>query len=231
MNTIADKIIEFNKSLDFNSALPDRIRILNPFKENENTISFSSAFYKKYYNDNNPRYVIFGINPGRFGAGLTGIPFTDPKRLQTNCNINYNGVLAHESSSAFMYEVIKAYGGEEEFYKKFYLTNICPLGFTSMSRDGKSVNCNYFDSKELIQSIFNFIVKSIQKQIAFGIKTDICFCIGVGDNEPFLQTINKEFGLFKNIIALEHPRYIMQFKSKTKQEYINRYINAFKKII
>lgn len=75
---------------------------MNPFQENENIISISSSFYKKYYNDNNSRHLILGINPGRFGAGLTGIPFTDPKRLESNCNIKFNGALAHELSSVFV---------------------------------------------------------------------------------------------------------------------------------
>ncbi len=33
------------------------------------------------------RYLILGINPGRFGGGITGIPFTDPIRLQNICGI------------------------------------------------------------------------------------------------------------------------------------------------
>ncbi len=79
MVTVADRIIAFNKQLDFSGNLPDGISIMNPFKENDTIIPVSSAFYQKYYNDNNPRHLILGINPGRFGAGVTGIPFTDPK--------------------------------------------------------------------------------------------------------------------------------------------------------
>jgi hypothetical protein len=41
-----------------------------------------SSFYQKYYADNKKRSLIIGINPGRFGAGVTGIPFTDPIRLK-----------------------------------------------------------------------------------------------------------------------------------------------------
>jgi len=49
---------------------------MNPFRENPEALIVSGKFYKKYYNDNNPRFLILGINPGRFGAGVTGIPFT-----------------------------------------------------------------------------------------------------------------------------------------------------------
>ncbi len=172
--------------------------------------------------------MILGINPGRFGAGLTGIPFTDPKRLVANCGIEYNGISAHELSSVFVYDVIAAFGGEEMFYKNFYINSVCPLGFTSLSKKGKEVNYNYYDSKELTNCVYDFIMESIKKQIGFGINTDVCFCFGTGKNEKFLLEINNEFGFFRKIIALEHPRYIMQYKLKKKQQYIDKYIKAFK---
>jgi Domain of unknown function (DUF4918) len=31
---------------------------------------------------------------------------------------------------------------------------------------------------------------------------------------------------FNDIVALEHPRYIMQYKSKSKQIYIDKYISV-----
>lgn len=227
MKTLADKIISFNKNLNFNGSLPEGIRIMNPFKENKNIIETSSAFYKKYYNDQNVRHLILGINPGRLGAGLTGIPFTDPKKLVANCGINYSGNIAHEPSSVFIYDVIKKYGGEELFYKRFYINSVCPLGFTSLNKNGKEVNYNYYDSKELTEIVFNFIIRSIKKQISFGINTDLCFCFGKGKNEKFLHDINDQFGFFKKIVALEHPRYIMQYKLKLKQAYIGKYLEAF----
>jgi hypothetical protein len=227
MKTFADKVISYNLSLKFNGKLPEGIRIMNPFQEDENVIPISSSFYRKYYNDNHKRHLILGINPGRFGAGLTGIPFTDPKRLKEKCGIEFTGHLAHEPSSVFVYEVIKAFGGEEAFYNRFYINSICPLGFTSLGKNGKKVNYNYYDSKDLTQSVFDFIIANIQKQIGFGVHTDICYCLGTGKNEKFLLEINNQFGFFKKIIALEHPRYIMQYKSKSKEEYITKYLSAF----
>lgn len=226
METFADKIISFNNSLEFKGDLPKDIRIMNPFKENPSIMSTSSVFYKKFYSDNNTRHLVLGINPGRFGAGLTGIPFTDPKRLISNCGIEFVGNLAHEPSSVYVYEVINEFGGEVEFYNKFYINSVCPLGFTSV-KTGREVNYNYYDSKELTDSVFTFILESIKNQIAFGINTDICYCLGTGKNEKFLIEINNQFGFFKKIIGLEHPRYIMQYKSKIKETYISKYLNAF----
>lgn len=230
MKTFADKVIAFNKGINFTGILPVGISMMNPFKENENILPLSSSFYKKYYNDTRSRHFILGINPGRFGGGVTGIPFTDTKRLVEKCHIPYYGKETHEPSSVFVYEVIASYGGVEAFYNNFYINSICPLGFTAVGKNGKEINYNYYDSKELQNAVYDFIIESIQKQISFGIETDICFCFGNGKNEKFLQQVNEENHFFKKIIALEHPRFVMQYKSKSKQFYIDKYISAFKLI-
>jgi hypothetical protein len=230
MKTFADRVIGFNKKLDFKGKLPVGIGMMNPFKENKNILPLSSLFYKKYYNDGNSRHLILGINPGRFGGGVTGIPFTDTKRLVENCNIPYPDKSTHEPSSVFVYEVIEAYGGAEAFYKEFYINSICPLGFTSLGTNGKEINYNYYDSKELTNAVYDFIIKSIQQQISFGIETDVCFCFGNGKNEKFLRQLNEEQHFFKEIIALEHPRFVMQYKSKMKQFYVDKYLSAFAQI-
>ena len=89
MRTFADKVIEFNQALDFRGKLPEGIRIMNPFQEDAKITSIAASFYKKYYNDCDTRRLILGINPGRFGAGETGVPFTDTKRLTDQCGIKY----------------------------------------------------------------------------------------------------------------------------------------------
>ena len=225
--TFADKIITFNKELDFKGTLPEGISIMNPFKENPETNSLMEQFYRKYYNDYNKRHMILGINPGRFGGGVTGIPFTDSKRLKAVCNINYKGKETHEPSSVFVYEVIDAFGGAEKFYKHFYINSICPLGFTATGKNGKEINYNYYDNKALTAAVYDFIIENIQKQIDLGNDTDTCFCFGKGKNETFLRRLNDEKGFFKNIIALEHPRFIMQYKAMSKQQYIEKYLAAF----
>ncbi|HEX3009172.1 MAG TPA: uracil-DNA glycosylase family protein [Bacteroidales bacterium] len=204
---------------------------MNPFKDYEDVLSISSSFYRKYYKDHRRRHLILGINPGRFGGGLTGVPFTDPKHLVANCGLEYAGSSAHEPSSVFVYEVIKAFGGEDEFYGKFYIHSICPLGLTLLQSNGKEVNCNYYDSKELQASLFDFIVDNLRTQVSFDVYTDVCFCLGTGKNERFLKELNKQFAFFEKIISLEHPRYIMQYKSKQKEAYIQKYVDAFTSVL
>ncbi len=99
MKTFADRIIAFNQSLDFNGTLPAGIRIMNPFKEDPDILPVSAGFYRKYFDDSEPRHMILGINPGRFGGGVTGVPFTDSKRLKQECKLPYFGKETHEPSS------------------------------------------------------------------------------------------------------------------------------------
>lgn len=228
----ADRVTGLNKQLTYTGGpLPKGIRIMNPFRENTQTMGIVEAFYQKYYNDNLSRHIILGINPGRFGGGLTGIPFTDPKRLVSECHIPYTGKVSHEPSSVFVYEMINAYGGPEAFYKDFYINSPCPLGFASIDQKGKETNYNYYDSRELQDAVYPFIIENIRKQIDLGINTDTCICLGTGKNEKFLRKVNEQHCFFRKLIALEHPRYIMQYKSTTRHLYIEKYIAAFKRIL
>jgi len=230
METFAERIIAFNRSLDFTGSLPAGIGIMNPFRENEQVLPLSSSFYRKYYSDNRSRHLILGINPGRFGAGVTGIPFTDTKRLKNPCGIDYSGKVTHEPSSVFVYEVIEAYGGPEAFYNDFYINSVFPLGFVVQDESGKEKNYNYYDSKELTEAVYDFGVESLRKQLEMGVETDRCYCFGIGKNEKFIRALNEKYRFFGEIIALEHPRFVMQYKSRFKQEYIDKYLQAFSTI-
>ena len=42
--------------------------------------------------------------------------------------------------------------------------------------------------------------------------------------------LNNEKNFFKKIIPLDHPRYVMQYKSKLKLDYIDKYLKAFNNI-
>lgn len=230
--TFANKIIHFIEQLTYTGdSLPPGIRIMNPYQESEQAMEISKTFYHKYYNDNNKRHLILGINPGRFGAGLTGVPFTDTKRLMSECHIPYEGKVSHEPSSVFIYEMIHAFGGVKEFYSKLYINSLCPLGFTTIDDKGREKNYNYYDSPALIKATTPYIIENIHKQISLGVETDVCFCFGTGKNENFLRKLNKEHHFFGKIIALEHPRFIMQYKAKSMQLYIDKYLNAFSSVI
>ena len=230
--TFADKIIAFNASLKFNGSLPEHIAIMNPFKENDCAAAASEAFYKKYYNDQRPRFAILGINPGRFGAGITGVPFTDPIRLKDPCGITISSCPeAREPSSVFVYEIIKAYGGVKEFYKDWYINSICPLGFIKEKKPGRWVNYNYYDSAALLNAATPFILHTLPEQIACGLHKTICFCFGKDKNSACMRKFNAEGNFFEKIVPLEHPRYIAQYKSSEMKDYALKYAKEFKKTV
>ncbi len=224
--TFGEKVTAFYRQLEFRGQLPDGIQVMNPYREDPQVMSVIGQFCERFYDDCHSRTIILGINPGRYGAGATGIPFTDTKRLSSACGIKIDGKATHEPSSAFIYEMIETFGGVDAFYKKFYISAICPLGFTVTNRKGRVVNYNYYDSRALQKAVLGFIVDTLQRQLSFGIERSCCYCLGTGRNEAFLRQLNEKHGFFREVIALEHPRYIMQYKAKEKSRYIEKYIHA-----
>lgn len=224
--TFAERVISFNKGLKIDVQLPHKIEVMNPFEHNPNAMRISSLFYQKYYSDTQSRKLILGINPGRFGAGVTGIPFTDTKRLKSHCEIEFPGAQTHEPSSVFVYKVVEEYGGSEAFFNRFYINSVSPLGFVQKNKRDTLVNYNYYDSKALTQKLLPFIKQSIVEQTDFGIDCSNCYCLGSGKNYQFLDQLNRKLKIFGKIIPLEHPRYVMQYKSKLMNKYVEKYLSV-----
>jgi hypothetical protein len=216
--TFAARVLAFYKSLKINEKLPLGVEVLNPYQDND-AFNLCRKFYKKYYSDLNNRYIILGINPGRFGGGITGIPFTDPIKLENICGIPNTLPKKAELSADFIYAMILAYGGPEKFYSRFYFNSVSPLGFTFESK-----NLNYYDTPVLLKSLENFILQSLRKQIDFGINRDIAFCLGEGENFKYLKSLNDSEKFFSELIPLSHPRFVMQYKRKKVDAYILDYL-------
>lgn len=226
--TFAEKAIAFNSNLKYSGKLPENFQVLNPFVDNPETMQVMQKFYYKFYNDNKKRKFIIGINPSRHDAGITGVPFTDTKRLELVCGIPMSSAYSHEVSSVFIYEMIEAFGGVKNFYKNFYINSPFPLAIVRKTKEGKWLNVNYYDDKNLFESVKDFMIISLKKHISLGLDTSEVFILGK-KNADFIQIINKEQKLFGRLIVLEHPRFIQQYKSKEKQLYIDKYISALKK--
>ena len=222
--TFGEKVIAYHEQLEFMGVLPDKITMMNPFKESTLISDIAKVFYSKYYNDQQPRNLILGINPGRLGAGSTGIPFTDTKRLIEFCHIEIEDIKTHEPSSVFVYHLINAYGGVQAFYHDYYINSVCPLGFTITNEAGKEINYNYYDRKDLQEAVLPFIVENINKLIAMGCRREKAFCLGTGKNYKFLNQLNQDFHFFDEIVPLEHPRYIMQYKAKQIDFYLEDFV-------
>lgn len=223
--TFADRVIELNQKLTYSGLLPAGYKILNPFLDNPETFIVMCAFYKKYYNDNNKRKLIVGINPGRFGAGLTGVPFTDTKHLKSHCGIEMKSAHSHETSGLFVYDLIETFGGVEKFYAQFYINNAFPLAITHQNKKEKWVNANYYDEKPLIEMVNARIIEHLKKSIKLGLDDTVVFVLGKR-NAKFVEQINQKEHLFQRVEVLEHPRYIQQYKTKEKGFYIDKYLQV-----
>lgn len=227
--TFAQKVIQFDENLsNISIELPEDFKIINPFNgdKKESVHKIVTSFYKKFYNDRNNRRLILGSSPARRGTAVTGVPFEDAMHLQKETGIIIDKFYINKSSSGFLYEVIEKYGGCEKFYSDFYMNFVCPVGIVKINSKGKDVNCNYYDNKKLQEALYSLIINSIKAQIDFGIDTSVCYCIGSGKNYDFMTKINNKYHFFKKIIPLEHPRFIMQYNSKHKDEFLKKYLDA-----
>ena len=221
--SFGDKVINFNIELNFSGALPDGFKAINPYMDNPETMQVMQQFYHKFYSDNEQRKFIVGINPSRHGAGVTGVPFTDTKRLESVCGIKMESAHTHEISSVFMYDMIAEYGGAATFYKQFYINSPFPLAIVRKTKEGNWLNANYYDDASLFEMLKEFMILTLKNNISMGLDTSEVYVLGK-KNALFIQKLNKEAHLFEQLKVLEHPRYIQQYKSKEKQLYIDKYI-------
>jgi hypothetical protein len=216
-------LFTFYNNLQPPSTLPSDIEWLFPQKTSE-VKRVLQQFLFKYYNDSHPRKLLLGINPGRFGAGVTGVNFTAPLQLKKYCDIDHSFKMQSEISAEFIYEMIEAYGGPVKFYNDYFISSVCPLG---LIKNGK--NINYYDDKELCTTLDTFIIEQLKNLLKLPFDRTICYSIGGEKNFKYILRLNEQHQWFKNIQPLPHPRFIMQYKRKQKQQFIQFYLDLLKK--
>lgn len=219
--TFGDKLYDFYINQKIETPLPEGIEVLNPYHDKK-VKGYVRKFLDKFYNDNNKRTFIIGINPGRFGAGITGINFTDPVALKEHCGIDNDFPQKKELSSEFVYKAIDFIGGPKAFYNKYLLVAMSTLGYVK-----NGVNYNYYDDKELQKAVTPYVVENIWKQIEFGANRKAAVVMGTGKNFKFFDSLNKSHGFFDKTYVVEHPRYIMQYKRKQLNDYLKKYKEVF----
>ena len=221
--TWAEHLTDYYFHLQPPKKLPADIAWLYPQKDPLVRKIFEQ-FCFNYYNDQNPRRLFLGINPGRFGAGVTGVNFTAPRQLTEHCKIEHPFKDQSELSAEFIYEMIAAYGGAETFYRSFFIGSVCPLGFI---KHGK--NINYYDDKELLRTVEPFIIKNLKKLIDFRVDRSVCYSIGGEKNFKYLLSLNNRYQWFDEVLPLPHPRFIMQYRRRQKQQFIRQYLQLITK--
>jgi len=223
--TFSDGILEFFSTLKAPDYLPEGVEALWPFKKDE-VIRVMRAFYSQYFSDNEKRIFLIGINPGRFGAGVTGICFTDPPQLADDCGISHELKGGRELSSDFVYRTITAFGGAEAFYSRFYITALSPVGYI---RDGK--NLNYYDVKGMSEKLDAWMTDAMALQVAAGCNRKVAFSMGQGANFKQLTAFNQRHGFFDRVEPLPHPRWVMQYRRKRLEEFISLYVETLKQVL
>jgi hypothetical protein len=215
----SSEIYEFYSKLRPPKGLPVDVETLYP-QQDPAVMKLVKIFLEKYYSDNNPRTLILGINPGRYGAGTTGINFTAPRQLTRYCGIENSLRQQSELSAEFIYDMIEQYGGCELFYGHFFISSVSPLGFIK-----KGKNMNYYDDKKLQEAVTPFVVECINQQYAWNLNKKACICLGGEKNYKYLLSLNEKHGWFKEIHPLPHPRFILQYRRKQKDDYIRQYLD------
>lgn len=222
--SFSSKAIKYFLSLKSPAKLPGGVKVLNPYSLPE-VKKVVKNFYNTYYNDSNKRVYMIGINPGRFGGGLTGIAFTDPVALREHCGIANDLGTQAELSSLFVYEMINEFGSAARFFSNVFMTALFPL---ALLNDGK--NFNYYDDKKLFEIIKPELIKSLQSQIKFGAQNHKAIILGK-KNADYFKKLNDEFLFFNDFAVLDHPRYIMQYKLRKKDLYKSQYVDQINKAL
>lgn len=221
---LSQRLIDYFKCLETPKRLPRGIQALFPFQD-DTVESILKSFYEKYYSDENPRVLVLGINPGRLGAGITGISFTDPYHLEIECGISNPFDKKKELSSIFIYELIHSLGGVESFYSRFLISSVCPIGFIK-----KGINYNYYDDPALMRRLESYIVQSLKKHIALAKRSDVVFCLGKGKNFKYLNLLNQKYHFFDQIIPIPHPRWVLQYQRKNKDQIVRQIVEIFESL-
>jgi len=187
-------------------------------EKDQKVINIQKLFDETYYSDGFPKIVLCGINPGRKGAGIVGVPFVDPitldKRLPDN-NIIFD---RKQESSAQFFNKIVDYFGANFFYKHFYVTNISWFGFTKYG-----ININYYDLQHQAQEC---IYKNFKREIISFNPTTI-IPLGEKVEKSLTKIFNKSE--IKIESRLNHPSWCKigrEDECKTKYiELLGSYVN------
>jgi uracil-DNA glycosylase len=185
--TFTEKYSEILRSIN--------IGILSEFLDNKNNII---EFHKKYVQPNSPKIVMCGINPGRKGAGISGIPFIDTNSLSKMLPDISN--LKSEKSAKFFFSIVEELG-INEFYKNVHVTNMSWFGFYKLD---KGTNLNY---NSLPIEIQNVLIDKFVEEMDF-INPDVIIPIGDIVNWELLFNLKVKNRINAEIAQrLYHPAY------------------------
>lgn len=213
-----DRVMSFYDGLDRFRWATSEVALLSPVAEPAQRLALA-AFCAKFYHDDASRVFWLGINPSRVRLTSTGIPYTDGFALEEYCGIANAFEKRRELTSDFFYRFIEQYGGAEAFYARHFAGAAYPLSILK-----KDKYCNYYD-RGLPAEVIDAIPAMLEQQSIIGHRR-VLVVIGSGQNAKVLCQLNEELGLFDHVLVVEHPRYIMQYKSANIEFYLEKFCDV-----
>jgi hypothetical protein len=185
------------------------IGVLSDFVSEDRVID---DFWDTYYGAGVPRVVVCGLNPGRFGAGQTGIPFMDFASLgQLLPGIARQD---HERSAGFFFEVVSAFG-VTAFYRTFYVTNVSAVGFVRSGR-----NLNYPD---LPAPALETVKQRFLEEMELVQPTHV-IALGHQVQKTLRQWLPAEVDCSR---CLAHPAWVATYRPHDSAQWIEHYLTEF----
>ncbi|MFM8771174.1 MAG: uracil-DNA glycosylase family protein [Candidatus Kapaibacterium sp.] len=218
--TFAEFVERFLTSVTIPGSMPRGIEVLQPYRDPE-VRRVVHEMCTRFYASGSTRIGVWGINPGRFGAGLTGLAFTDPWAVEHDLGITTSLSGRREMSAEFISMVISAYGGPESFYRDVYMSALSPLGFI---REG--VNINFYDDAALEKMMTPHIIGWMNDVFAHCVRRDVTILLGSGKLRTFMERSVREAVGVSEVIYLDHPRYIMQYRRRDMERYVQLYVDT-----
>jgi hypothetical protein len=216
-NTFAGRVLNFYENNP--GWTSGNMVITSPWTEPAKRTAITE-FYQKFFSDDSPRTYILGINPGRYTATSTGVPYTDGYALEHTCRIANSFAKSREMVAKFIERVVAAYGGAEEFYADFYAGAVFPF---EILLEGKYRN--YYAS-DVWDELEDAIIDLLEQMAEFGSNGRVVI-LGSGLNKKFFDKLNAKLGLFEVVGVLDHPRYLMQYKSGL-DAHVQKYVDTLK---
>lgn len=213
-----DRVMAFYESLERFRWATQTVALLSPVADDDRHAALA-AFCAKFYADDESRVFWLGINPSRVRNTSTGVPYTDGFALEEHCGIANAFSKGRELTSDFFYRFVERYGGASAFYSRHFAGAAYPLSILR-----KEKYCNYYD-RDLPQEVIDAIPTMIQRQAEIGHR-GVLVVIGSGDNARVLRKLNDELGIFTHVLVVEHPRYIMQYKSADLESYLAKFCDT-----
>ncbi|HHS93579.1 MAG TPA: DUF4918 family protein, partial [Campylobacterales bacterium] len=72
--------------------------------------------------------------------------------------------------------------------------------------------------------------QTLLEQLSFTRPKPTVISVGQGKNLKYLQEFNKKHDCFERIEVVPHPRWVMQYRRKEKEKYIDKYLEILLKV-